>query len=241
MKKVMVLSNTRTGSTWLCRIVRRLLNQEMGFAQTFAELELELSRDRFVKAHRFNVREVLRAYPDLKVISVVRNPKDRFTSQFHFSGGNKEIFDEVLKRNMNLGEKKQLRRMIRGYSTRAYSRRDTFPNYLWTTYEWMKEDINRETLAISKFLDLPYDEKKIRRITEMAQKESEIFGQIRRGEVNSWEDELGALLDPLDKYQEIYYNRINKEIIKPTLSLNRNDNEKKIVTVADVINSRMPE
>jgi len=212
MKKVMVLTSMRTGSTWLTFLVKNLLGARTGFATTLDEVENLWNHDIVIKAHRFTAKEVFKVHPDATIITSVRNPKGRNSSQFYFDAPyTEERLSKILRTSTNWGEQKQLNRMWKGYSTRRtpYGRN---PKYIWTTFEWMKEDIWREARALSNFLEIGIKERALEYIVSMTQKECKKEGIIRKGKVGSWKEEIfKERLKVLDKYQEMYYNRIHEE------------------------------
>ena len=213
MKKIIVTTNTRTGSTWLCRIIYRLTGMPFKFAKTIKEAEKLWDKGVAVKTHRVLIHQILPKHPDALIITIVRNPKDKTTSQYFFSGGNEKAYNTVMENNLNFGEERQLKRMIPGYSSRNPNRK-TDINYWWTTFEWLKEDTVKETQRLAKFLGTDHRKGVAEISVKLAQRESEIYGRIRKGKVNSWKEDLPNRLNTLDKYQEMYYNVVNQELGK---------------------------
>lgn len=211
-KKVMVLTSMRTGSTWLTFIIRNLLNMRAGFAADFEEVERLWKFNAIAKAHKFTPEEVFEKYPSAFIVTSVRNPKGRASSQLYFQPPyTKEALDKIIKNRLSWSAQKQLDRMWKGFSTKNI-RIQRKPHYVWTTYEWMKEDIHREVKKLSRFFGLIKTDKQIDKIVKRAQKESEFIGIVRKGKVDSWKEEtFKEKLNTLDKYQEMYYTVLGKE------------------------------
>ena len=212
MKKIMVLTSMRTGSTWVCLLLRIGLAMNFWFANTLDEAEEIWKSNRFVKAHRFTPEQVLERYPDAYIIAIVRNPKGRISSLFYFQPPyNEDRLKKILKNSLKWGEQKQLNRMWKGYSSKA-KLKDRKPKYLWLTFEGLKEDTVGEFDKIARFLGFRNSKKLNKTIVDTAQRESKLFGLIRKGRIGSWKEEsFEKELNALDKYQEMYYNIVKGE------------------------------
>ena len=208
----MVLTSMRTGSTWLCLLLRLGLSMNFDFAETLDDVEEIWDARKFVKAHKFTAERVFERYPDAYVITVVRNPKGRTSSQFYFQPPfNEDRLSRILSISLERTEQKQLNRMWKGYSSKAKPK-GRKPKYLWLTFEWLKKDTVGEFDKIAKFLGFRNSKKLNKAIVDTAQRESRMFGMIRKGRVDSWKEEtFEKELNALDKYQEMYYNIVKGE------------------------------
>jgi len=214
MKKIMVLTSMRTGSTWLTFLVKNLVQMRTSFARSYQQVNAGWFHNAVVKAHKYTPEEIFKFFPDAYVITSVRNPKGRTTSQFYFMKPfDEERFNKILTRSYKYAEKRQLNRMWEGFSTRSFDGSEMSPHYLWTTYEWMKEDIHREARAICTFLGLSKSDRYIKDAVDRTERDCKNIGIIRKGVVDSWKDEyFKERLEILDKHQEMYYNRVNGEL-----------------------------
>jgi len=214
MKKIIVLTSMRTGSTWLTFLVKNLLQCRTGFAKTFGQVESIWKYDAIAKAHVWTPEQVLKKYPDTYIITSVRNPKGRTTSQFYFTTPhNEERLNKVLKRSAKVGEQRQLDRMWEGFSSRAFDGSEMPPHYMWTTFEWMREDIFREARIICDFLGLNKSVRHLNDAVFKTHRDCVSYGIIRKGTIDSWKEEyFKERLEILDKYQEMYYNIVNGEL-----------------------------
>ena len=212
MKKIMILTSMRTGSTWLTFLVKYLYRRNAGFARDFETVDSIWKGLGFVKAHIFTPEEVFKRYPDVYIITSVRNPKGRVASQFYFQKPySNERLDKIIKASLSFGEQKQLNRMWKGYSSKQ-TLVNREPKYLWTAYEWMRENIYREAEIICDFLEIKRTPVEIKVAINKAQEESKYYGVLRKGIVGGWKEEkFSDKLLVLDKYQKMYYNIINKE------------------------------
>lgn len=214
-KKIMVLTSMRTGSTWLTFLVKYLTGRNAGFAKSLKDAEQIWNRNDFVKAHIFTPEQVFEKYPDAYIITSVRNPKGRIASLYYFKPPyNKNRLTKILRGSLRKGEKKQLNRMWEGYSSNR-TNWNKEPHYLWIPYEWMKKDIYKEAKAICEFLDLNRNPSEIQTAITRAKGETVQRGVLRKGKIDGWKDEkfVNKLL-VLDKYQEMYYNKVNQALGK---------------------------
>lgn len=214
MKKIIVLTSMRTGSTWLCFILQGLLNRSFEFAKTLEEMDDIWNRGNFVKSHKFLPEEVFEKYQDAYIISVVRNPKDRTSSQIFFNirEASKQRINKLIKKSEERQEEKQLSRMWTLFSTKNFSPCYREPKYIWTAYEWMAVDAYKEVEIISKFLKLKCSKSKIKDSVDRANAITKQYHYIRKGRVGSWKEEkFRSKLDALDTYQKMYYNKLGNE------------------------------
>jgi len=211
-KKIMVLTTMRTGSTWLTFLVQALTKSSAGFTKEMKGVRSIWKSGGFVKAHKFTAELVFEEYPDAYIITSVRNPKGRNSSQFYFQPPyTEERLKSVLTSSVKWAEQKQLNRMWEGFSSRNIDTERT-PHYMWIAYEWMTEDIFKEAKNVCKFLGLNLTRREIKQAIDIAQKETQQTGTLRKGIVGSWKKEtFKEELKVLDKYQEMYYNILKGE------------------------------
>lgn len=160
----------RTGSRWLHYLLADLYGMGVApeidrtaLAHKAGEIRGFLEDNRIAKIHHATTSEILRIIKplDYKLISVVRNPRDRIVSKaFHhkYQPKNKGDFDtdaEAVKHYVysdytKEANERQLEQMKNGYSTKNHTKNEI--PYIWTTYEWMIDSIFEEVKAIDRFL-----------------------------------------------------------------------------------------
>lgn len=167
---LIITSEHRVGSRWMHYLLADIYNMrvsgEMGVPTTALDIEKVRTRfnaGRIVKFHHKTYTDILdevRPY-DYKVIGVVRNPRDRavslaFHNKYHkqhnyiqktIANDKNAVKFTVLNHKAYMEDnERMLDMMSTGCSTYNYGNGDG--NYIWTCYEWMKEDIEREVLRI---------------------------------------------------------------------------------------------
>lgn len=174
-----ITSEQRVGSRWMHYLLAELFG-----LTTSPEIDVGILRDnedvknsvrfyfktgRVVKFHRALYEDITDHLQPVnyKVLAVVRNPRDRGVSlTFHNRYHKKHHFRQkdfhtdreameftILEDNgFHEGNDRQLKLMKPGWSTFDYSNGDG--NYLWTTYEWLKEDTQMEVEMICEYLGL---------------------------------------------------------------------------------------
>ena len=171
-----------------------------------------------------------------RIIGVVRNPRDRAISYaFHNRFHNKTHFKEkdfetdlesikyVLYDSYKFksGTDRQFEMMTPGFSTRDSSNITKDVRYIWTTYHWLKEDINREINTILDFLSLESREKvnKIIIKNSFKKKSSRDVGKEdrrdiwrRKGIESDWENWFNDdMINDTEEIDKIYWDIVNKE------------------------------
>jgi hypothetical protein len=98
-----------------------------------------------------------------------------------------------------------------GYSTRNKTKNDK--PYIWTAYEWMKEDAESEIITILEFLDVKYDLAKVRRILyRLSQGDKGQPQNYRKGVVGDWINYFDLTsLSRTNKLQERYWEALLRE------------------------------
>lgn len=179
MTDIIITSEHRVGSRWMHYLLADLYGKKTSpeldknkIPSNIDEIQQRLKDNKIVKFHHAIPEDILGIVPgDYKVIGMVRNPRDRavsfaFHNKYHKSDypfKQKEFKDDfdavkwtVLHDKSYLeNTKRQFLLMVRGLSTKKFKDWDIeYGNsrYIWTTYEWMKEDTFREISIISKFL-----------------------------------------------------------------------------------------
>jgi hypothetical protein len=219
---VFLLSHMRTGSTWLQGILMHFysgyLTHAMSNQQTANNKRVvqAIRKGHIVKAHFWTHNEVLDALSsrknlDYKIVSIVRNPMDRLNSLYHYRiRKNKGTRIKELRSISNRVEDRQLERMEDGYSTRNHYR-DEKP-YIWTTYEWMKKDTNREIKAITEYLGFHPTDAHIRNINNWATRRTKSNGNFRKGKNNDWKNTFSKdEFSFLEEYQREYFKILDYE------------------------------
>ncbi len=170
----------RVGSRWLHYLLADLYSMQVSpeierdaVTNNLQRINRYLSTNRIVKFHHTVQQEIFDWVKPVNysLISVVRNPRDRVVSKAfhmrygkkgeirHFHSDQEAVIKCVEDPYFSLSNMRQEVQMQPGYSTRDY-RREDLP-YIWTTYEWMLEDIEREVIAITNFLGKPINEKRV--------------------------------------------------------------------------------
>lgn len=212
-------------------------------------------RDRFdgrkiVKFHHALPDKIIKYIEplDYKIIGVVRNPRDRavsfaFHNRYHKSNypfKQKEfdtdfdavkytvMEDKAFKKNTT----KQFKLMEKGFSTKTWKTFDKryknpYDNYIWTTYEWMKENTLEEVNRIVEFLGPAITAKHIKRVVKRNSFKAKTGGRDpgnelrtslwrRKGVVGdylNWFDEpmMFVTENDYEKYWEIVNNEIKMQ------------------------------
>jgi len=170
MPNLIITSEMRTGSRWLHYWLADLFEMRTSPEIDVSKIEQKkdlirehLAAGRIVKFHHALPRQIFEILKpvDYTVIGVVRNPRDLGVSRaFHRRydrGGKPKMYTsdaDAIKRYFASGAFKEysenmLDMMWDYYSTKNHSE-DL--RYIWTSYEWMKQDIIPEVTAISKVI-----------------------------------------------------------------------------------------
>lgn len=163
MKSIIVTSIMRTGSTWLKDLLMISTNYPYHFLDP-KQLYHNPNRTRntVYKAH-MSLNKIYTLWPekDYRVVAIVRNPRDRYVSRCLRNIG--RPLDWNKPKNLKYfvdGYRKQLHYMKEGRSTRDFDGQNW--DYVWTTYEWMVEDTEKELSIILNFAKFPVTKNKIR-------------------------------------------------------------------------------
>ena len=172
-------SGHRVGSRWihylLADITGQSVSPEKGLiwltnSARRGQTQKEILGNKLVKFHGVLPQRILSTFPkaDIKVIAIVRNPRDRAVSHaFHNRYHDKTIFRQrslpsdfdavkytVYKDRLFRREaKQQFQIMIPELSTRNYS--GGKKDFVWTCYEWLKEDTEREIKKLFELAKIP--------------------------------------------------------------------------------------
>lgn len=225
MQSPIITSEHRVGSRWLhyllADLLRMSVSPELGGNKVVAlrDKAEEYMRDgRLIKYHHGAPVTILEGLgnPDgYAVVGVVRNPRDRGVSRaFHdyYHKKHRYKIQQLAKNDFeavrwtvlhsrpfmpdNWRQIHEL--MLDGYSTR--NKIYTEIPYIWTSYEWMKDDIEREIKAIVDFLNAPMTGRFLWRIAQMHSFKNR-SGRDPGQEVrkNTWR-RRGAMLDWINWY-----------------------------------------
>jgi len=180
---IIINSEMRVGSRWVHYLLAEILKMDVSPEIDVSAIEknLETIQDyfkngRIVKIHHATPKEIFDKVKPLnyKVIGIVRNPRDRIVSYtfhqrygpgdkgrpvFKEAGSDREavkiaLYDEDCIKD----DLRQFSLMTHGLSTRNYN--GSYKNYIgngryiWTSYEWLQEDIVREINSILIFLGI---------------------------------------------------------------------------------------
>lgn len=225
MKKIMVLTSMRVGSTWICYFLQHALGKDFQYTENINEVERLWEKYPVVKAHRLKdnndeivfskdtaTREIIERFPDAYIITVVRNPKGRISSQIHFRPPVKARIERIINQGLEWSNGEQFSRMLEGYSSMA-SLENREHKYLWTTYEWLLEDPYREFSKILKFVGVNSDPDFVKQTVDYTQRDQMDGGRIRAGMKDSWKHERFAdKLGVFDEHEKKYYDMLDREI-----------------------------
>lgn len=165
--KIIINSEMRVGSRWLHYLLVDLYKMKASpeidverLKSGNHEIRKYLDNNRIAKIHHASTDEVFQYVKpvDYVLITVVRNPRDRIVSKaFHHLAHDPRIKSEleaidhyVYSDYTREASSRQQAQMMWGYSTREHIYQ-ALP-YIWTTYEWMLENIVREVMLIDNYL-----------------------------------------------------------------------------------------
>jgi len=213
-KGIYLLSHMRTGSTWLMHLLTTFYGNTTGGAYLkyktphSSKIINYLNNGYIVKAHRwgqYSFKEF--NYP---VVSIVRNPLDRFTSVYFRLKRTRNTSYNKAKRICFFSEKgdTQLLRMEKGFSTRTRDLNSSDIPYIWTTYEWLLKNPKKELRAILNFLEISYTSKDLNRALERGNKNTKGTSNFRKGIIGDWKNfipkkDVKILIPFYEKYMEI--------------------------------------
>ena len=190
MVKILITTEMRTGSRWIHYLLSELCSVRTSRELDVKDLEthtdimkLQWKKGTTVKLHHAPPDKILEKIKphDYKILSIVRNPRDRMVSHAFHQGykppgfGLKEIKEakddkEAVKvaffsTNFRKQNEDQFDLMIPTLSTRWKGKRTHAykDKYLWTSYRWLKENILQEIKTILDFLGVLRTDKFIRR------------------------------------------------------------------------------
>lgn len=220
--KLVITSGHRTGSRWTHYLFSDITGQdvhpEMG-TKWFANSEKRekvgelIDEGKLVKFHGILPSRIYKHFgdKDIKVLAIVRNPRDRAVSMafhnryhknHHFpqkdlpTDGDAVCHTVYKDKLFEKEEKQQFSVMVPTLSTRNYEGDDK--DYIWTCYEWLKQDTYREVDSILKSMKLDLSEVEVRRhvaANSFSVKAKRPVGKEdrkdlwrRKGVVNDWEN-----------------------------------------------------
>lgn len=239
-----ITSEHRVGSRWMHYLLADLLSKSVS-----PELDVtRLTRDNKLIKQRLLANKIVkfhRAVPttiftkligDYKILGVVRNPRDRgvslcFHNRYHERnpqnfkeskfGNDDEAMAYTIMRSGTFteGNKRQLKYMLDGYSTR--NRYATALPYIWTSYEWLKEDTLSEVRAILDFLEVDIADSRVKHFVDKHSfkkkagrpvgKEERENNWRRKGINNDWQNWFTPKMVEHTEYeQERYWEILNR-------------------------------
>jgi len=248
---LVITSEQRVGSRWIGYLLGDMLTGQKPtpeinlFKDTQSPILVYqeiMNKGKILKLHGNTPTELIHELgSDIKLLGIVRDPRDRLLSlSFHkryhpyhdgFNEKKRETELEALQYTVvddptdNRINYRMLEYMIPGFSTKSPTNLKT--NYVWTTYEWLKEDTYEEITRILDALDIGYIAD---RVVEYIEKYSfkNMTGRkpgeedrkntfARKGVTGDWKNwftpEMIRVTEEV--YQE-YYRRVQTELDKET-------------------------
>ena len=242
---LIITSEQRVGSRWVGYLLGDLLtNQKPTPEINLLDVEnpgtvyrKAMTSGRIFKIHGNPPKETVSILGTrIKLLGIVRDPRDRLVSlcfhkryhPFHdgFVEKKKDTEEEALNYTVledgadNKNNYKMLEYMLPHYSTRALT---TTSNYVWTTYEWLKEDTQGELEKILTALSIPFMPKLLEHCVEKysfknmtGRKVGEEDRQntfARKGIVGDWKGWFTPeMLERTEEVYSKYYEKINLEL-----------------------------
>ena len=218
-EKVVLLSEMRVGSTWLIRILKILLGKDYKPVANIADTRRHINNGFIQKLHNWEPEKLFQALQpnDYKIISIVRNPRDLITSLAYYRKNRHHHIHDVAEEAHRLATQtpilaRQIARMEEGAST-ANAKNE---NYIWTSYEWMKENTVLEIGRILNFLSYYIPENDIRNKIDHFQRNQEKHkgnaSDYRKGIINDWENLLlDKTVKATEEVQKKYFELLNNE------------------------------
>lgn len=184
---VLVTTQMRTGSTWLCEILQDLLGKRWKFWSHAANItnfdeRVEGKDGLLVKMHYADPELICSQVENTKVVSITRHLPDIIVSKALYGR-----YDEAVQKLSRLQEIKDAREELKSNVSdkkyvnvfcqtkyvkdewkmwKMYNNGFTHKNYLLVHYEDMIEDTLREVEKICNFLELDVPQKKIRKVVK---------------------------------------------------------------------------
>lgn len=230
MRKLIITSEHRVGSRWLHYLLAEFLgfgtSPEIDASKLIIERDTAIARleaNQIVKYHHAtqdSISKVLRMDDEIMILGVVRNPRDRGVSKaFHDFYHPKH--DYAVKRHATTdfdavkwivtqdeGFKKDNYRQVQILMMEEFSTRTGFPRgvkypYIWTSYEWLLDDIEGELVAILEAMEFPLNKPARERLRNVIRKHDfknksgrEAGNEVRK---NTWRRK-GTQLDWINWY-----------------------------------------
>jgi len=242
---LVLTSEQRVGSRWIGYLLGDLFSGK----KSTPEINLNdvenpgtlyrqaMNSNRVFKIHGNPPLEVVKILgPQIKLLGIVRDPRDRLVSlSFHkryhlfhdgFIEKKRDTELEALQYTVmedgadNQNNYKMLEYMISFHSTRALNKTS---NYVWTTYEWLKEDTYGEITKILDVLGLDYFPVTIEKLVEKYSfknltgrnpgEEDRKDTFARKGIVGDWKEWFTPeMLERTEEVYSKYYEKINLEL-----------------------------
>ncbi|ELT90618.1 hypothetical protein CAPTEDRAFT_123234 [Capitella teleta] len=184
---VMIATPPKSGTTWMGEIVRQMrayhpeaVGKDVSFIIPYVEMNIptpdmptalecqdKMLSPRIIKTHLpYEYTKEKVEQEGLKVIAVLREPKDTLTSYYHhycnnffnFPGDFHDFFELVRQDRLHGGN---IFKMARDW----WQARD-LPNVLVVKYEEMKKDTAEVVRRVAEFLEIPLDSKTVESIVD---------------------------------------------------------------------------
>ncbi len=241
-----ITSEQRVGSKWLHYLFADLLHKGVSpeldgkkLKDNVAQAEMYMENGLLPKFFSATPQQLRNYFPTTKILGVVRDPRDRYTSlSFHKRYHKRHFFIEqecnsdidsvrhtVLENEVDaIDSTRILEYMTENNST--HSTEFSIPeidNYGWTTYEWLKEDTIKEIQRILKLFKIdivnPWifhtvDKHSFKNKTGREPGEEDRKNTwTRKGVVGDWTKWFNTeMIDTTRKLTDEYYSRIRKEL-----------------------------
>lgn len=200
---LVITSEMRVGSRWIHYLLSELLGKkcapeidDLNEGWTLLTRKWFL-QNRIVKFHHVLPATILAGIPQTdKIIGIVRNPRDRLVSiAFHYRNHPQKhnkaeakyktdgetvraCVAGKLAKHHRKNDERMLEHMLPGCSTRSKGRLDV--PYIWSAYEWLIEDTEREVRMLLDFVGADVDLPTIR--TTIEKHSFELQSGRRRGQ-----------------------------------------------------------
>ena len=237
-----IVSEMRTGSRWLhyllADILQMMPSPEIGYPlgnENLNTIDEHLANNRIVKFHQFPPKTLLDLNKFNKIIGIVRCPRDRavslaFHHRYHLPLSTypewKERVDDfdavkyTVTDNYRYIQEEERQKLLspNGFSTFDPILKDN--SYIWTSYEWMKEDSFKEIQSLLYFLDIDIDPGIIKKSIQKNSfesksgrkegKESRRDTWRRKGIIGDWVNWFNNdMVKITEEYYTEYWNKIN--------------------------------
>ncbi|ELU14851.1 hypothetical protein CAPTEDRAFT_128233 [Capitella teleta] len=241
---VLVTTPPESGITWICEILRHMRTHHPeangskvsmmppyvaiagAFMPSALQYQDKMLPPRIIKTHlQYEFTKEKVEEEGLKVVSVLREPKDTLTSYFHFyrtgmlrfPGDFHQFFELVRQDRLMFGN---IFKMSRDWWQARH-----LPNVLVVKYEEMKKDTAEVVRRVGEFLEIPLDEEAVDNIVELCSMDTMrtamevVFTEVgqpgaankmfRKGIIGGWKNHMTQNeVDFVDECVRKYYDPV---------------------------------